>query len=117
MNQSSEDPAIVEADAALKSAESRGIEDLRVAQCLDQYAELLKRKKVRALDAANMTARAKVIRVAGEIAWAEQALREAVISFGPDALEVAGCLETLASLLSNPVGWRSRSETRAEVQG
>ncbi|MBS1955288.1 MAG: TM2 domain-containing protein [Cyanobacteria bacterium SZAS-4] len=55
--------ALQEADIALKSVEAEfGSDDPRLADCLEAYATLLKEKKTRLLDAANMEARARVIR-------------------------------------------------------
>lgn len=57
---------IQEAEAALKSAELEfGPNDSRVAEGLENFAALLKTHKVRLLDAANMEARARVIRESG----------------------------------------------------
>ncbi len=57
------DPAVKAAEETLQAAvSSYGEMDVRVAQALEDYAHVLKSKKVRALDAANMAARAKIIR-------------------------------------------------------
>jgi hypothetical protein len=54
---------IQEAEADLKSAELQfGPNAPRVAECLEAFAKLLKDNKLRLLDAANMEARARVIR-------------------------------------------------------
>lgn len=54
---------ITEAESALKNAEQQfGPSSVEVAQCLESCARLLRQAKVRILDAANMEARAKVIR-------------------------------------------------------
>jgi hypothetical protein len=74
-----EDPEISEADAALKNAESSfGPNDVRVAVCLDLYVEILKRKKTRVLDAANMAARAKAIRQRSETRSASTKTAESI---------------------------------------
>lgn len=57
------DPEFEKLAANLAESESRfGPDHLKVAECLEEYASTLKRKRVRILEAANMLARAKVIR-------------------------------------------------------
>lgn len=55
--------ALREADLELKRVETEfGPDDSRLADCLEAYGYLLKEKKIRLLDAANMLARASIIR-------------------------------------------------------
>ncbi|MBY0357860.1 MAG: hypothetical protein K2W82_07650 [Candidatus Obscuribacterales bacterium] len=54
---------LAEAEAKLaQTEETLGKDDIKVSYCLDKVAEMLRSKKIRTLDAANMEARAKAIR-------------------------------------------------------